>query len=90
MHDIAEEYLYSVHMVQHLLLAFIVPPLLLLAMPEWLARLLVCDDGVHRVIGCGVLAKPVVAGVIFNLLQGLTHWAGGGEHLGSRTARSTT
>jgi len=73
MHDIAEEYLYSVHMFQHLLIAFIVPPLLLLAMPEWLARLLVLDGGVtSRVLR--ILTKPVVAGVIFNLLQVLTHW----------------
>ena len=46
MHDIAEEHLYSVHMGQHLLIAFIVPPLMLLAIPEWLARLIVIDGGV--------------------------------------------
>ena len=74
MHDIAEEYLYSVHMLQHLLIAFIVPPLLLLAMPEWLARLLVLDGGAtSRVLR--VLTKPIVAGVIFNLFQILTHWS---------------
>jgi putative membrane protein len=73
MHDIAEEFLYSVHMFQHLLIAFIVPPLLLLAMPEWLARLLVLDGGgVSRVLR--VMTKPVVAGVVFNLFQVLTHW----------------
>jgi putative membrane protein len=73
-HDIAEKYLYSVHMFQHLLIAFIVPPLLLLAMPEWLARLLVLDGGLtSRVLR--VLTKPVVAGVIFNLFQILTHWS---------------
>ena len=73
LHDIAEEYLYSVHMFQHLLIAFIVPPMLLLAMPEWLARLLVIDGGgVSRVLR--ILTKPVVAGVIFNLLQVLSHW----------------
>ena len=73
MHDIAEEYLYSVHMFQHLMITFIVPPLLLLAMPEWLARLLVLDGGItSRVLR--VLTKPVVAGVIFNLFQILTHW----------------
>ncbi|MDG2028760.1 MAG: cytochrome c oxidase assembly protein [Acidimicrobiales bacterium] len=75
MHDIAEQYLYSVHMFQHLLIAFIVPPLLLLAMPEWLARLLVLDGGATaRVLR--VLTKPVVAGVIFNALQVLSHWDG--------------
>jgi putative membrane protein len=73
MHDIAEEYLYSVHMVQHLLIAFIVPPLLLLAMPEWLARLLVLDGGATSKI-LRVLTRPIVAGVIFNILQVLTHW----------------
>ena len=36
-HDISEEYLYSVHMAQHLLISLVVPPLFLLAMPEWLA-----------------------------------------------------
>ena len=74
MHDIAEEYLYSVHMFQHLLIAFIVPPLLLMAMPEWLARLLVLDGGLTSKI-LRVLTKPIVAGVIFNLLQVLTHWS---------------
>ena len=39
-HDIAEDHLYSVHMVQHLLITFIVPPLLLLATPGWLVPLL--------------------------------------------------
>ncbi len=73
MHDIAEEYLYSVHMFQHLLITFIVPPLLLLAMPEWLARLLILDGGAtSRMLR--VLTKPVVAGVIFNAFQILTHW----------------
>jgi putative membrane protein len=74
MHDIAEDYLYSVHMFQHLLIAFIVPPLLLLAMPEWLARLLVLDGGAtSRVLR--VLTKPVVAGIVFNVFQVLTHWS---------------
>lgn len=73
MHDIAEQYLYSVHMFQHLLIAFVVPPLLLLAMPEWLARLLVLEGGTtSRVLR--ILTRPVVAGVVFNVFQLLTHW----------------
>lgn len=73
MHDIAEEHLYSVHMVQHLLISFIVPPLLLMALPAWLARLIVLEKGtVQRALR--FLAKPVVAGVIFNVVQVLTHW----------------
>ncbi len=74
MHDIAEEYLYSVHMAQHLLIAFIVPPLFLLATPEWLARLIVVDGGaVSRVLR--TLTRPVLAAVIFNALQILSHWS---------------
>ena len=73
MHDIAEKYLYSVHMAQHLMISFIVPPLLLLAMPEWLARLLVLEGGATaRTLR--LLTKPIVAGVVFNALQVLTHW----------------
>ena len=45
LHDISEEYLYSAHMIQHLLISMIVPPLLLTAMPEWLARLIISDQG---------------------------------------------
>ena len=72
-HDIAEEYLYSVHMVQHLLISFVVPPLLLMAVPEWLARLIVVDGSRSaRVIRR--LVHPLVAAVVFNALQGLMHW----------------
>ena len=75
MHDIAEDHLYSVHMVQHLLITFIVPPLFLLATPAWLVRLLVLEGD----LGSRVLRRlthPVVAGVIFNALAALTHWSG--------------
>jgi len=73
MHDIAEKHLYSVHMIQHLLISFIVPPLLLLAMPAWLARLLILDDGFAQRL-LRPLTKPLVAGMLFNMFQILTHW----------------
>ena len=73
MHDIAEEYLYSVHMVQHLLISFVVPPLLLMAVPGWLARLIVVDGSrAARVVRR--LVHPLLAGVAFNALQALMHW----------------
>ena len=72
MHDISEEYLYSVHMIQHLLITFVVPPLLWAAMPEWLARLMLSGDGS---VGVWVrrLARPVVAGVLFNFMVAVSH-----------------
>ena len=42
-HDIGENYLYSVHMLQHMMLSYFLPPLALLATPEWLLRVLVGD-----------------------------------------------
>lgn len=72
MHDVSEEYLYSVHMIQHLLITFVVPPLLWAAIPEWLARLALSGDG-----GVGVwvrrLARPVAAGLLFNFMVALSH-----------------
>ena len=73
MHDIAEQYLYSVHMVQHLLISFIVPPLLLLAVPEWLARLMIVDGSPGSKL-LRLLTNPLVAGLSFNAVQALTHW----------------
>lgn len=74
-HDIAEEHLYAVHMVQHLVITFIVPPLFLLATPAWLARLVVLEGG-RASRALRRLAHPVVAGVVFNGLTALTHWSG--------------
>lgn len=72
MHDIAEDYLYSVHMVQHLLLTWIVPPMFLMATPEWLARLVLGKGRVYRVFRLATL--PVVAGVAYNAIFALGHW----------------
>jgi putative membrane protein len=71
-HDIAEEYLYFVHMSQHLIFTLVMAPLLLLATPRWLADLVLGDGRVRRVIAR--LATPVVAGVVFNAVTIFTHW----------------
>lgn len=73
-HDLGEEHLYSVHMLQHMMLSYFMPPLALLATPTWLARLLVGDGRTYRVMSW--LAKPVVAGVIFNCAVMVTHVPG--------------
>ena len=73
-HDISEEYLYGVHMVQHMLITLVIPPLFLLAIPEWLARLVVSTDGTS---GAWVrrLTRPVAVAVLFNALIAVTHLA---------------
>ncbi len=71
-HDIGERYLYLVHMSQHLVLTLVMPPLLLLATPEWLARLVLGKGRVDRWVH--TLARPIPALVLFNGLALLTHW----------------
>jgi putative membrane protein len=72
-HDIAEDQLYSIHMVQHLLITLVVPPAFLLSTPEWLARLMLGDGALDRWVRR--LARPVPAAVIFNGLVAVSHWA---------------
>ena len=72
-HDIAEQYLYSIHMVQHLVLTLVMPPLFWLATPRWLAELAIPEGS--RL--WGILrraARPIAAAVIFNALTIATHW----------------
>lgn len=71
LHDIAEEYLYSMHMLQHTILTYIIPPLALLATPEWLFRLLVGQGRTYRVIW--FLTRPVIAAVTYNAVLLITH-----------------
>src|SRR5437763_14462708 len=37
-HDLSDDYLFSAHMVQHLLLTLAIPPLLLAGTPGWMLR----------------------------------------------------
>jgi len=73
-HQIGEDYLYSVHMLQHMMLTYFLPPLVLLATPEWLLRVLVGDGLTYRVVR--FFAKPVVAAVLFNGMVMITHIPG--------------
>lgn len=95
-HDIGEQYLYLVHMVQHIVLTLIVPPVMLLATPEWLARLVLGQGRPHTLVRR--LARPVPAAIAFNALALLSHWqvivntasTNGLFHYGVHTALVTT
>lgn len=73
-HQIGEGYLYSVHMLQHMMLSYLMPPLVLLATPEWLLRVLVGQGRLYRAV-C-FAARPVVAGIAFNVIVMVTHIPG--------------
>ena len=74
MHDIAEEYLYSVHMFQHMALTYFMPPLVVLATPEWFVRTLVGHGRAYRALR--FFTFPVRAGLLFNLGVVISHIPG--------------
>jgi putative membrane protein len=71
-HDLAERYLFSVHMVQHLLLTLVVPPLLLAGTPAWLMRWLLQPPAMAAAVRR--LARPLIAAVLYNVAFVFTHW----------------
>jgi putative membrane protein len=74
MHDIAEEYLYSVHMFQHMALTYFMPPLVVLATPEWFVRTLIGNGRAYRALR--FFTFPVRAGLLFNLGVVISHIPG--------------
>lgn len=69
--ELGDEYLFSAHMVQHLLITLVAPPLLLLGTPGWLLRPLLRK---RFLLGIGkVLTHPFVAFFLFNLNFWLWH-----------------
>jgi putative membrane protein len=70
-HDVAERFNYSVHMVQHLVFTMVATPLLLLGTPAWLLRFMLPGRLLAVV---RAMARFVPALLIFNLVLVLTHW----------------
>jgi putative membrane protein len=71
-HDIGSESLFTAHMVEHMVLALVVPPLLLMGMPRWLADATLGHPKVA--VWLKHLASPVPAFVLFNATFILIHW----------------
>src|SRR5215204_1296335 len=72
-HDIAEDYNYSIHMVQHLVLSMVAAPLLLLGTPAWMLRVILRPPSVlFRAVR--FVARFLPALIVFNVVLVLTHW----------------
>ena len=71
LHDLSELYSFSAHMVQHMLLAYVVPILLLRGLPDWLLRPVLLHLHVKPV--ARVLTQPAAAFVVFSLFFSLWH-----------------
>jgi putative membrane protein len=71
-HDLAEDYLYLMHMVQHMLFTLVAAPILIAGMPAWLLRDLLRPRLVRTV--WRFLTRPLVALIFFNAVLLFTHW----------------
>lgn len=74
LHDLSDHYLFSAHMVQHLLLTMALPPLLVAGTPEWVVRRALRWPQVAR--AARILARPMVAGALFAATLALWHLPG--------------
>ena len=72
LHDLSEQYLFSAHMVQHLLLVLAVPPLILMGTPGWIVDRVTRRAPVHRLSAW--LTGPLVAFFLPNFVLGLWHF----------------
>ena len=70
-HDLSEQYLFSVHMVQHMLFTLVAPPLLLAGTTDWMWRPLLRPTWALRT--ARFFVKPVVAIALFNGTTIVTH-----------------
>jgi len=70
-HDISDYYLFTGHMVQHLVLTIIVPPLLLLGTPGWMLRPALSAKPIAAI--ARTITTPTAAFTIFNLILASWH-----------------
>jgi len=71
LHDLSDTYLFSAHMVQHLLLSLAVPPLLLVGTPGWLLRPFLENPKIAAI--ARAVTRPVRCFVIFNVVISIWH-----------------
>ncbi len=71
LHDLSDTYLFSAHMVQHLVLELVVPPLLIAGTPGWMLRPLLRPRGVRRL--AEVALTPISCFAIFNVVLSAWH-----------------
>src|SRR3954462_7036680 len=71
LHDLSDNYLFSAHMAQHLVLTLVFPPLLLYGTPAGVIRPLLRPRWVMAV--ARVVTRPLAAGIIFSAPIAIWH-----------------
>jgi putative membrane protein len=72
--SLADSYLFSAHMLQHVLITYVAPPMLLLGAPDWLLRPAFRGRFLGRALRA--LTHPVTAIVLFNAVFSIYHFPG--------------
>ncbi len=70
-HDLSDGYLFSAHMVQHLILTLLMPPLIIAGVPGWMLRPLLGNRALAAV--ARAITKPIACFVIFNVIIAAWH-----------------
>ena len=70
-HDLSDFYLFSAHMVQHLLLTLLLPPLLIAGVPGWMLRPLLGPRAARAV--ATFVTRPAMCFLIFNVTIAVWH-----------------
>ena len=70
-HELSDNYLFSAHMIQHVLLTLIAPPLLIIGCPDWVLRPLLRPNLAFR--AARALTHPVAAFGAFNVIFSMWH-----------------
>ena len=71
LHLLSDRYLFSAHMLQHVLLTLVAPPLLIVGTPDWMLRPFLRLDIVFRM--ARLATHPVLAFALFNIVFSLWH-----------------
>lgn len=71
-HDLAEQVFFSLHMTEHMLVALVIPPLMLMGIPRWMADYLLASPKLLDVVG--KLSRPLPAFFLFHLSLAALHW----------------
>ncbi len=91
LHVLSDRYLFSAHMLQHVIITLLAPPLIVLGTPHWLVRFLLRPAWAFRL--ARVLTHPILAFAAFNLVFSMWHipalytvavehhWVHFGQHL---------
>lgn len=72
LHMLADEYLYSAHMAQHLLQVFVMAPLFIVGIPGWMLEVLTRPSWLRSTIR--TFGAPIIAGAVFNVVLLGIHW----------------